>query len=55
MRKAFTLETAIQQAEDKRIKQALLSVKDAIEKGEPLHTAFGMADIRKGRKFRKGL
>jgi len=39
------LETAIQQAEDKRIKQALLSVKDAIEKGEPLHTAFGKADI----------
>jgi Type II secretory pathway, component PulF len=39
------LETAIQQAEDKRIKQALLSVKDAIEKGESLHTAFGRADI----------
>jgi len=39
------LETAIQQADDKRIQQALLSVKEAIEKGEPLHTAFGKADI----------
>jgi len=39
------LETASQQIEDKRIKQALLSVKEAIEKGEPIHTAFEKGEI----------
>jgi len=39
------LETASQQVEDRRIKQALLSVKEAIEKGEPIHTAFEKGEI----------
>ncbi|WP_448584401.1 type II secretion system F family protein [Thermocrinis sp.] len=39
------LEVTSQQTEDKRIKQALLSIKEAIEKGESIHSAFAKGEI----------
>ncbi|WP_448587631.1 type II secretion system F family protein [Thermocrinis sp.] len=39
------LEVAGEQAEDRRIRQALLSTKEAIEKGESIHQAFGRGEI----------
>jgi len=39
------LETVSQQVEDKRISQALTSIKEYLEKGEPIHTAFARGEI----------
>ncbi len=39
------LHTLHEQMEERRLSQALLSVKESIEKGEPIHQAFENADI----------